>query len=85
MYKLLNAGFARIKKNKVFWGTIIVSLAVALITIFKYGLNDLEFNVDSLICGYTNIIGLVIAIFTSIFVGTEYDYGTIRNKIVIRT
>lgn len=32
---------------------------------------------------YINIVGLFIAMFTSLFIGTEYDYGTIRNKIIV--
>lgn len=84
MYKLLDAGFARIKKDKIFWGAVIITFGVALLKIYNYALNDLKYDADSLIFGYINIIGMVKAVFTSIFIGTEYDCGTIRNKIVVR-
>ena len=36
MYKLLNAGFSRLMKNKIFWFTIIATLAIAIFCAIKY-------------------------------------------------
>ncbi len=87
MIKLLNAGFTRLRKNKLFWLLTIFSIGLALFMIYtqysdmkKYGE---VIEVDQLMFNYSTIIGIVIAIFTSLFLGIEYSDGAIRNKISI--
>jgi len=87
MIKLLNAGFIRLRKNKVFWLLVIFSISLALFMIYtqyddmkKYGE---VIEVYQLMLNYSTIIGVVIAIFTSLFLGVEYSDGAIRNKISI--
>lgn len=91
MSKLLNASFWRLKKNKIFWGVIIITLIIAcvmIITRYNDEIRYAEFNmqpktIDSLYITFINIVGFLIATFTSLFVGTEYSDGTIRNKIIV--
>lgn len=87
MIKLLNAGFTRLRKNKVFWLLIIFSICLALFMICtrysdmkKYGE---VIEVEQLMLNYATIIGIVSSIFTSLFLGVEYSDGAIRNKISI--
>lgn len=87
MIKLLNAGFTRLRKNKVFCLLVIFSICLALFMIYtqysdmkKYGE---VIEVYQLMLNYSTIIGIVIAIFTSLFLGVEYSDGAIRNKISI--
>lgn len=87
MIKLLNAGFTRLRKNKLFWILSIFSIALGLYMIFinysgmkNYG--DI-IEVEQLMLNYSTIIGIVISIFTSLFLGVEYSDGAIRNKISI--
>ena len=87
MIKLLNATFTRLRKNKLFWLLILFSIGVALCMIHteysdmkNYG-DTIE--VEQLILNYSPIVGIVIAIFTSLFLGVEYSDGAIRNKISI--
>lgn len=87
MIKLLNAGFTRLRKNKLFWLLTIFSIGLALFMIYtqysdmkKYGE---VIEVYQLILNYSTIIGVVISIFTSLFLGVEYSDGAIRNKISI--
>lgn len=87
MIKLLNAGFTRLRKNKLFWILSIFSIALGLYMIFinysgmkNYG--DI-IEVEQLMLNYCTIIGIVISIFTSLFLGVEYSDGAIRNKISI--
>lgn len=86
MYRLLDAGIIRVKKNKVFFGCIIVSLGIAifmLVTNYLDYINyDVQIKTSELVSNYLPMIGIFIAIFTSLFVGTEYSDGTIRNKII---
>ncbi len=87
MIKLLNAGFTRLIKNKPYWLFIIFSIGLALFMICASYSNmksyDEVIKVEQLILNYSTIIGIVIAIFTSLFLGVEYSDGAIRNKISI--
>ena len=80
MIKLLRAGFYRLKKEKLFWIFIIVSILVAGY-MFTLKVN----SIDGIVNNYLAFIGLLIAIFVSIFVGKEHSEGIIRNKIIVRT
>lgn len=87
MIKLLNAGFTRLRKNRVFLILTIFSIGFAVFAIYaqynqmvKYGYN---IDILSLILNYPTIAGIVIAVFTSLFLGVEYSDGVIRNKISI--
>lgn len=87
MIRLLNAGFTRLRKNKVFWGITIFSIGLALLMIYteysdmkKY---EKVIEIEQLMLNYATMIGIVIAIFTSLFIGVEYSDGAIRNKISI--
>lgn len=87
MSKLLSASFIRLRKDKIFWiGLIFMFGAGVFFPVMKY--------MDMRQAGYTNnidngffaaslFIGVVTAIFCSLFIGTEYSDGTIRNKVVI--
>ncbi len=86
MYKLLDAGLERIKKNKVFFGCIFVTIGIVIFMIVSNYLDSINYNAQiktsELISNYLPMIGMFIAIFTGLFVGTEYSDGTIRNKII---
>lgn len=87
MIKLLNAGFTRLRKNKLFWLLTIFSIGLALFMIYTQ-YSDMKryeevIEVEQLMLNYSTIIGIVIAIFTSLFLGVEYSDGAIRNKICI--
>ncbi len=86
MYKLLDAGFERIKKNKVFFGCIIATIGIVIFMIISNYLDSINYNaqiqISELVSNYLPMIGIFIAIFTGLFVGTEYSDGTIRNKII---
>lgn len=87
MIKLLNAGFTRLRKNKLFWLLTIFCVGLALFMIYtRY--SDMKtygdvIEVEQLMLNYSTIVGIVIAIFTSLFLGVEYSDGAIRNKISI--
>lgn len=87
MIKLLNAGFTRLRKNKLFWMLIIFSMGLALFMIYTRYSDMKKYNdvieVEQLLLNYSTIIGIVIAVFTSLFLGVEYSDGAIRNKISI--
>ena len=87
MSKLLSADFARLKKDKVFWIGMIFMLAVGILSpVMNYiDMNQGGYKIplESSFFVYAVYIGILLSAFCSLFVGTEYSDGTIRNKIVI--
>lgn len=93
MIKLLRGDFTRLWKSKVFWLGVIVMLGVAVGTVYGIRLNkqemqiafpDSEFPPDhALLEGASTYVGIVIAVFIGLFVGTDYSSGTIRNKHIM--
>lgn len=87
MTKLLNAGFTRLKKDRLFLLLILFTLGLSCFMIYTQ-YSDLKryhevIELDQLLINNITIIGIVIAVFTSLFVGREYSDGTLRNKIII--
>lgn len=87
MRKLLRANFFRLRKDKTFW----------LVTLFMFGfgifITCVRYSAilryqesapfDSTLLVYVAFIGCCSAIFSSLFFGTEYSDGTIRNKLIV--
>lgn len=87
MSNLLSANFLRLKKNKCFWGCIVIMAAAA---IYYPVMNYLEMknsgyinNLDSGFFSCAVFVSILLSVFCSLFVGTEYSDGTIRNKIIV--
>lgn len=90
MSKLLSANFSRLVKSKIFWvleilsalaGVFIYSLAI--INTKNIGTNWFMANGNSYFFIVLIYIGIIMAVFTAFFVGTEYADGTIRNKLTV--
>ena len=84
MYKLLKAGFFRLRKDVIFWLFIFLTIGITIFTLNNYSPSDGDV-LDKFVNDYIMYIGIFIAIFVSIFVGKEYSEGIIRNKIIVRT
>ncbi len=83
MNKLLRANFARLKKDKVFWIGMAFMFAAGVFSVVQKCLNDPTSAPDPILFIFPVLIGLVSAAFTSLYIGTEYSDGTIRNKLII--
>lgn len=87
MSKLLSASFIRLKKDKFFWiGMAFMAVAGMFIPIMRY--MDMRKtqtinNIDNGFFSCAFFIGIVMAVFCSLFIGTEYSDGTIRNKVIV--
>ena len=85
MSKLLRAGFARLGKTRIFWLLTSFSAAFALfmcVVCYKdMKLSGEAVDVGQLMLNYSTIIGIVTAVFASLYLGAEYSDGTVRNKI----
>ena len=83
MIKLLKANLARLWKNKVFWLGFLVLNVFCIIQ--KIGLIQDTIEVHYLEETFwiqTYVLGIILSVFISLFIGAEYEYGTIRNKII---
>lgn len=87
MNKLLTANFMRLVKDKVFWiGFAFMFAAGIFFPVMRYmdtkqtgAIN----RIDNGFLGCALFIGTIMAVFCSLFVGTEYSDGTIRNKVIV--
>lgn len=89
MTNLLHANFTKLKRDKFFWLTIIIMLAWGLFAAgmqiynaSKYKL-AYEITMDSILFGYCWVVGIVCAIFSSMYIGSDYSDGTVRNKLIV--
>ncbi len=90
MSRLLSAGFSRLKRDKVFWISMLVMLIYSVICMLNGCrqatsdvMSEYQYSLDHYYFNYALSIGLFGGIFTSLFLGTEYSDGVIRNKLVI--
>lgn len=89
MRKLLSANFSRLWKDKLFWlcmGTMLIYSVVYMLNGCRQATIDLSeysYSIDEYYFHFGLSIGIFCAVFSSMFFGTEYSDGTIRNKIVV--
>ena len=87
MSRLLSAGLIRLKKSKLFW--LFCGLMFALGLFFPASLYlqaqkyNLATTIDQTFFSHVMYMGVISAVFVSLFIGTEYSDGAIRNKLMI--
>ena len=88
MIKLLKGDFIRLFKSKIFWLGVIFMFGFAAMAVFTKW-NDSRLYPDyynppdGILLAGAAYIGIVIAAFIGIFIGTDYSNGTIRNKHIM--
>lgn len=85
MIKLLSANLLRLRKSHLFWGTLVLSFGFGVWVAVNQILEQMRyggFEDSPAFSRYASIVGMVIAVFVSLFFGTEYSDGTIRNKLI---
>lgn len=82
MHNLLKANFSRLKKDKVFWMGMAFMFCAGLFGVVQRFKNEPTAPPDQLLFLFPVLIGIVSAAFCSLFIGTEYSDGTIRNKLI---
>ena len=88
MSRLLSAGFMRLWKSRVFWTLVAGMFLWSLFMVYGNHMEciakgETDDTLKNFFFGYGVIIGGAVSIFTSLFFGTDYSDGTIRNKIII--
>ena len=93
MRNLLSANFARLRKNFIFWGCIAAMAGYAVLMLVSwYRTNqiilqsdrpDMVMNTDQFLFSFVGLIGILLAAFTGLFLGTEYSDGVLRSKLTV--
>ena len=93
MSRLLFANLQRLGKNKIFWLGLFVTMGYSLLQFlsqyqfyqdYKEHLDYKEwFSLDGIAFGCLIIIGIAFSVVVSMYVGTDYSDGTIRNKVIV--
>lgn len=87
MNKLLSANFFRLRKNKCFRGSLafmfVIGIASPLLRYRDMKQSGYINNLDNGFFMCALFIGIILAVFCSLFIGTEHNDRTIRNKIIV--
>lgn len=88
MRKLLAANFARLKKDTVFWLAMLCMTAGSVFFSFLNFQTSLRYDIDPIyvedvLFNLFPMIAFVCAGFISLYLGTEFDENTIRNKLIV--
>ena len=88
MTKLLRGDFIRLFKSKIFWMGVIFMFCFASMAVYtkwsdSKAYPDYYNPPDGILLAGAIYISMVIAVFIGIFIGTDYNNGTIRNKHIM--
>lgn len=87
MNKLLSADFAKLRMNKFFWfctaGLFLFGIFMMVTHYVAMGQYRDDAHITNVLFVYATTVAIIIPAFVSLFMGTEYSDGTIRNKLVI--
>ncbi len=87
MNKLLSANFARLKKDTALKLCIIFMFIMGVLLPFMnyrtMTAYDIPIYIDGSFFDYISFMAIIFPAFCSLFIGTEYNDGTIRNKLII--
>jgi ABC-type transport system involved in multi-copper enzyme maturation permease subunit len=87
MRKLVSANFSRMWKNKFFWLCTVAILGFVVFMVLMGAnvdkMQNLGRNLDYYYFNSLPYFGPLLSVFISMFLGTEYSDGTIRNKLIV--
>lgn len=83
MRSLLSANLARLWKSGVFWLGLFALAAFCAIQKWGMVMDSGEVHhLEEAFWIQALVIGIILSVFISFFAGSEYEYGTVRNKAV---
>ncbi len=89
MNKLLRSNFSRLWRDKLFWlcmGAMLIYAVLFMLNGCRQAAADMSeysYSIDNYYFHFALSIGLFCSVCSSMFFGTEYSDGTIRNKIIV--
>lgn len=82
MRKLLSANVSRLWRKKAFWITLMLMISFEVFLCYILLSQD-SVRIDMVLYLSLQGIGVLVSVFLSLFLGTEYSDGTLRNKIIV--
>lgn len=88
MSKLLRGDFIRLFKSKIFWLGFIFMAGLGSFASWTKWRDSLDYPdyynpPDGILLAGAMYIGIIIAVVIGVFIGSDYSYGTIRNKHIM--
>lgn len=90
MSNLISANMRRLWKSKVFYLCLAAAMLLSAINMISTIRNAIEYadegytiDIDESFFSFLPTLPIFISAFTSLFIGTEYSDGTIRNKVTV--
>lgn len=90
MCKLITANFFRFRKDKFSWCVVGMIVILSLVNVFNstrsceaMAVSGYIMSLDDYYFNQAPLIGVFLALLISMFLGTEFSEGTIRNKLCI--
>ena len=89
MNELLRSNFSRLWRDKLFWlcmGAMLIYAVLFMLNGCRQAAADMSeysYSIDNYYFHFALSIGLFCSVCSSMFFGTEYSDGTIRNKIIV--
>lgn len=89
MSKLISSNFSRLWKNKIFWLCMGGMLIYAVAYMLNVGRSSVSpaigetYTLEQYYFQFLLYIPFFLAVVTSMFLGTEYSDGTMRNKLIV--
>ena len=93
MRNLLSANFARLRKSVLFWlGIAAMAVYAVIMLVSWYRTNqiilqsdrpEMAMGMDQFLFSFIGLIGILLAAFVGLFLGTEYSDGALRSKLIV--
>ena len=89
MLKLLSANRIRIKKSKLFWIGLFVTIGYSVFLLIMNYIEKVSYIGNSIVqinwylLSPFSVISFFCPVFSSTFIGTEYSDGTMRNRLIV--
>ncbi|HIU24893.1 MAG TPA: ABC transporter permease subunit [Candidatus Copromorpha excrementigallinarum] len=86
MSRLLRGDLFRMRKSGLFWWSLAATAGCGVfLMIFPYvqmAMSGYDYDLELPFFHFLQMSGIIMAVFTGIFAGTEYSDGTVRNKLI---
>lgn len=83
MHKLLRANAARLRRSRALWLCMAAAFVLSAVFLFKIGAESEDLHtLDEVIYQVFPFLPVFQAAFVSLFLGVEYQDGTLRNKLI---
>lgn len=88
MYKLLNADFARLKRDRGFWLIFLGTLALVIASVVPAPWNAMSYEsektyVDDVLFQLIPYLPFLCTLFSGLFLGAEFEENALRNKLIV--